>query len=167
MEGEMDSKILQGYLVSQCWKSTSVGKGLQWKDRSGPVCSIVCRCFEHGASPRVSPKISRLLLGRLCHVQVTLCGIPLCLSFPALKYIQLIYYHTCCPQGVFQNDLSLTQHYYHSLPSSFKSYSLPAFFPSEFKGVEEAEFNHWASLALLCYGIEPQSLAVRELHKKL
>lgn len=41
-------------------------------------------------------------------------GIPPCLSFPALKYIELIYYHTCCPQGVFQNDLSLTQHYYHS-----------------------------------------------------
>lgn len=69
-------------------------------------------------------------------------GIPLCLSCPAFEYIQLIYYHTCCPQGVFQNELSLTQHYYHSLPSPFKSYPLPAFFPSEFKRVEEAELNH-------------------------
>lgn len=69
-------------------------------------------------------------------------GIPLCLSCPALKYILLIYYHTCCPQGVFQNNFSLTHHYYQSLPSSFKSYPLSEFFPSEFKGVEEAELNY-------------------------
>lgn len=70
-------------------------------------------------------------------------GIPLCLFCPALKkYIQLIYYSTCCLQGVFQSDLSLTLRYYHSLPSPFESYAFPAFFPSEFQGAGEAEFNY-------------------------
>lgn len=160
MEGEMDPELLQGHLVSQClpparvhhlshwwinapcWKSTSVGKGLQCKNKSGPVCSIVCGCFEHGASPRMDPKSASYCLAGSAMCKLLFAGIPLCLSRPALKYIQLIYYHTCCPQGVFQNDLSLTQHYYHSLPSPFQSYPFPAFFPSEFKGVEEAEFNH-------------------------
>lgn len=159
--------IIHWQIHVPCWKSTSAGKGLQCRSRSDHVCSVVCGCFEHGASPRMDPTISRLLLGRLCHCNLLFAGNPLCLSGPALKYIQLIYYHTCCPQGVLQNDFSLTRQYYHSLPSPFKSYPLPAFFPSVLKGVEEAEFNHWASLALLCSGIEPQSLAVRELHNKL
>lgn len=113
------------------------------------------------------PKSSGYCLAGSATCKLLFAGFPLCLSCPALKYMQLIYCHTCCPQGVFQNDLSLTLHYYHSLPSPFKSHPLPAFFPSEFKGVEEAELNHWASLALLCYGIESQSLAARQLHNKL
>lgn len=167
MEGEMDPKILQGHLVSQCWKSTSVGKGLHCKDRSGPVCSIVCRCFEHGASPRMSPKMSRLLLGRLCHVQVTLCWNSSVSFFPCLEVYRVnLLPHLLSPRCVSEWPL-FDSALLPFPPTPFKSYPLPAFFPSEFKGVGEAEFNHWASLALLSYGIEPQSLAVRELHNKL
>lgn len=80
-------------------------------------------------------------------------GIPPCLFCHALKKCnQLIYYHTCCPQGVFQNDLSLTLRYYHSLPSPFESHPLPTFFPSEFQGAREAEFNYsFTGFIMLCH----------------
>lgn len=130
-------------ISTPCWKGISLGKGLQCKNMSDPVYSVVYRHFEHEVPSKMDPKSAGYCLASSAMYNLLFLGIPLCLFCPALKkYIQLIYYHTCCPQGVFQNDLSLTLCYYLSLPSPFESYPLPAFFPSEFQGTGEAEFNY-------------------------
>lgn len=135
--------INQDRSVTLCQKDTGIGKGWQSKNKSGTVCSVVGRHFEHGAPPRMDPKSTVYCLAGSTMCNLLFLGIPLRLFCPALKkYMQLIYCRTCSPQGMFQNDLSLNLCYYHSLPSPFESFPLPAFFPSEFQEAGEAEFNY-------------------------
>lgn len=131
------------WLVDQCAMLERHCKGLQCKNKSGPVVqlSVDVLSMEHLQEWTLNQQAIAW--------QVLPCAIYyslefLCVSFalPWRKPSQLIYYHTCCPQGMFPNDLSLTLCYYHSLPLPFESYLLPAFFLSEFQGAGEAEFNY-------------------------